>query len=107
MTPEKTFREALAELVGQYSKRYEDKHDGYLVELKSGEYLEIELLDDTNDLDEFIDRGEEEDEDDKEIIYICSNCLRELDNENEECCEGFEVASCFGRTEADYYKYGI
>lgn len=103
---EKTFQQALAELVAQYSNRHEETHSGYLVELKSGEYVEIELHSDTNDLEEFKESSEDEDEDEEKIIYICSQCLNELDGDVEECCAGYDVASVYGRREAEYYKYG-
>jgi hypothetical protein len=104
MTPEKTFREALAELVEQFSKRHEETHNGYLVELKSGEYLEVELHDDTNDLDEFMDRDEDEVE--EKTIHLCSYCFEEFDEETDECCAGYEVAS-MPESEVSYYKFGM
>ncbi|MFA2720653.1 hypothetical protein [Bacillus paranthracis] len=104
---EKTFKQELEELIAKHAIRHEDTEYGYLVALKNNEFIQIDLIDDSNDLDRFKDEEEDIIEEEKEWVYICADCLESHDEEVKNCfgCGSDEI-SIVPKGDVQLFKYG-
>ncbi|MFI8671967.1 hypothetical protein ACIGIJ_19110 [Bacillus paranthracis] len=100
---EKTFQQELEELIAKHAIRQEDTGSGYLVELKNNECIQIDLINESNELERFEEEGEEKDE----WVYVCADCLESHDEEVEKCfgC-GSDSISSMTKSDEQLFKYG-
>ncbi|MFJ8247332.1 hypothetical protein [Peribacillus asahii] len=79
MKKEKTFEQELSELIDKHAKRSEETAFGHLIELENKKFIQLDLIEDSNDLEEFKKREDEEVEEDDEDevpeeIHLCNEC---------------------------------